>query len=429
MADTPEHHDAQPDPQDLDLEAQLDKLLADLEETDPESVPADLRQHSDPVDDQPEPETPDEVVAETDAAPEPTEPPDESPEPAVAEADVASQTEPEKQGVDLESIASMASNLLDQQIQNTIESASELIDSGDTEQAPESAKTDDVAAAATTETPTPADASSSATDEPSESGIDALGGQIDSLLKDMLSQDNQPQADEAKAEAVDESPPQPTADVPSAPDETGGAAGVSIEQIDAMLADSAEQAIEQESDQSPVPGTDEILAAQAAEEAKAAEAKAEADSAQAAPEAEVETAAEPETAETESQPAQAFEAGAEDVARELAEDAQASPAETASEPAQTQEPAETVASEPATSQADSSEVFAESAEMPEAEIPADVVINASALKKAEQSMLVICGKINRPLYRLSPEMRDTVGYVGVLTTAIALFLTIYGLLF
>ena len=41
----------------------------------------------------------------------------------------------------------------------------------------------------------------------------------------------------------------------------------------------------------------------------------------------------------------------------------------------------------------------------------------------------ICGKINRPLGRLSPEMRDTVGYVGVVTTALGFFIFLHGLLF
>ncbi len=61
--------------------------------------------------------------------------------------------------------------------------------------------------------------------------------------------------------------------------------------------------------------------------------------------------------------------------------------------------------------------------------PLEVVVDEAGLKKAEHALLRICGKINRPLNHLSPEMRETVGWVGVVTLGLGLFMFVFGLLF
>jgi hypothetical protein len=179
--------------------------------------------------------------------------------------------------------------------------------------------------------------------------------------------------------------------------DSSDAGAVSIEQIDAMLAESAEQAIEQEPEPvDEVPGTDEILAAQALEE----DAQQQAQEQPIAP-----PRAETKKPEPAPEPApQPVGATASDVADELDEDDLPTPA--AATPARAYQP-------------DPDDAFE----------PAAVVIHESALKNAEQRLLFICGKINRPLNRLSPEMKDTVGWVGVVTLGFSLVVILYGLVF
>jgi hypothetical protein len=386
LTDNPEHPGQSPNPQDENLEAQLDELIGDLEAVDPQSVPPDLRKNKSEPEAEPAP-----------AAPEPVEAAQDEPQPVPAVPEASDEAgSPPKQELDIESVASMAANLLDQQIESTIESASQVKDDAPAEPVP-------------------------ATPEPAVSGAtsnDELGDQIQALLDDIQSQGAEPEPEPAAAEEPQPEPapaePQPVAAAPvDEPDADSGA--VSIEQIDAMLAESAEQALESEPEAPEhVPGTDEILAAQA-----------EAEAAEAAAKASVEAEAGAIEEATPPQPAQAFEAGAEDVARELDADEQAEPAPAAAEPQ-----ASDVFASAAEPQAEpTAEAVPESAAEPaETEAPA-VVVDKSALQRAERSMLRVCYRINRPVQRLSPEIRNTVGYVGVLTTGVGAVLFLYGVLF
>lgn len=454
MADVPEQPDATSNPRDKHLESQLDDLIGELEAVDPQSVPADLRKNQDPDEASPEPESEPplqpEAPAEDELSPQPvatsepltpaaepaaevqpqaeqkSEPPPDTPteptpEPTAAAAEDTSRETPEKKPMDLESIASMASNLLDQQIQNTIESASEVLESDDADAEPEPEPADTSASADDVTNTAEASADDSSADtasKPKTSDLNDLGGQLDALLTEMKVQP-QVEADESgaeqaePAEAISDEEPEPIpieAASSGASDEAEEPVVVSIDQIDAMLAESAEKAIEQEP--APVPGTDEILAAQAEAEAREAEAQAEEATVEPGPmpvpsSAQVDDDTSPADAEPEPQPIQTFEATADDVAHELASD----------------EPPEQSQAAPA------QPVEAQALELSDTDEPLEPVIHESGLKKAEQQLLRLCARINKPLDRLSDESRNTVGYIGVLTTAIALFLTLYGLLF
>ena len=221
----------------------------------------------------------------------------------------------------------------------------------------------------------------------------------------------------------------------AAMDEIEDASAVSIDQIDAMLAESAAEAIEHgpapETDIPP--GTDEVLAAQAkAEEEAEARAKADRDAAEPTPvpvPVEVSAvepepipvpvpvpapaqAAEPEPVAVEPTPAAvgAGGASAQDVANELDND---SPMAGSSD----DELAEAAFTEAVQNNA------------AEAGFDAEPVMSRSGLKKAEYALLMICSKVNKPLNRLSPEVRHSVGYVGVATTTLGLFMFLYGVMF
>ena len=415
MTDKPEHPDGSQSEQDQGLEAQLDDLISQLEAVDPESVPADLR-HQPAAPPQPEPSKPEsepEPVASDISDP-------EAAEASVEEAE-AEQAEATPASMDADSIESMASNMLDKQIQNTIESASDAIDDGPTqpEVANQAAEVgvsggsgdsggDDLSGSADAiESPGEASETEEATtsDEYGE-----LGNQLDALFETMKTKMDQPDTSDEQAEGG----PEPVGAESGDAGDPQDAVGVSIDQIDAMLAESAERAIEQESDTTPVPGTDEILAAQAEAEAKAAaESQAKPVEPLVKPEpmpvpapVEKQTDAQPE--QTEAQPAKSFGANAQDVAQELNQDEQAQPIGA--------EAGEAVGS-------GEDEVFGEQ----DIESP-EVIVNQGALRRAERRLFHLCATINKPLNRFSDETRNTVGYVGVLTTAIALFLALYGLL-
>ncbi len=413
----------------MDLEAQLDDLLHRLEEVDPESVPADLRQHKpeepvvEPV--AAEPKEPEVVEAEAVAEPVAAETEAKSEAEAEAEAEMIAQQvatdavnpeavveksdtggkEKESAGIgeslDLDALGSMVTDLLDKQIDSKIEAACE----------PEPE-------------PTPAagieeEAKPEAVVAVSE---DDLASQIQGLLDDVQAKgvdavtSKEPEA-QAAQDVTEPEPVEPepvetmagTEEATSQAESPEDAGAVSIDQIDAMLAESAEQAIEHGPEvEAGVPGTDEVLAAEAkAEQEAEARAQAKRESAeQVVPEPVSETEPEPISA-TEPQAVEAIGASAADVANELDEEAQAVgvsiPADEAGEPV--------------------------SAEPVGVDVPEAVIINHSGLKKAEHALLQVCGKINRPLNGLSPEMRDTVGYAGVVTTALAMFMFIYGVLF
>lgn len=420
MTDQPEHPEGHASKQDQSLEAQLDALLNDLEAAEPEMVPADLRKQQaktptpkpadeSPAEKSPSPETIasmasgmlDQQIEDTIARAEHQQPrtPPAEPEPvSQAGEQKATPATPAKKGMDLESIASMASNLLDKQIEDMV---------------------------AETTKPSPVEAEAeqpdAPADEPGKHGKslseDELGAQIQALLNNVQ---QQPDAGDTGSQQTPQPQDTPedlpeTAPVPvQASDESGrateafssdssDAGAVSIEQIDAMLAESAEQAIEREPEPvDEVPGTDEILAAQALEE----DAQQQAQEQPIAP-PRVETKKPEPAPEPAPQPAatpQPVGATASDVADELDEDAMPAPA--AATPARAYQP-------------DPDDAFE----------PAAVVIHESALKKAEQRLLFICGKINRPLNRLSPEMKDTVGWVGVVTLGFSLVVILYGLVF
>ena len=414
LTENPEQPEDQVNQQDESLEAQLDALLSELEAVDPQSVPADLRKNTE----ESEP-TPVEPESQAQPVPEPV------PQPAPIAAEDTSQADlPPKQELEHESIASMASNMLDKQIEATIEAASGVTESTDTQ--PQ----------ATADEPAPAS-------EPKPSdGLseDALGDQINALLNDVQAQSTQTEAAPepepapvAEAEPTPEQIPepapvqtQPVAATPADTDEGTAESGeptdagaISIQQIDAMLAESAEQAIETEPEAGEhVPGTDEILATQAQAEASEVEAQATAASEAQA----IEASAEPQPT-PEPTPVQSFEAGADDVARELDEDVQPQPV--AAEPAPA--PAASAVFEAAVEE--TSQAPAGEARPDETPKPPAVVVDEAGLKKAEHTLLRICGKINRPLYRLSSEMRDLVGWVGVVTLGLGLFMFLFGLIF
>jgi len=50
------------------------------------------------------------------------------------------------------------------------------------------------------------------------------------------------------------------------------------------------------------------------------------------------------------------------------------------------------------------------------------VVNADRLRR-------VCATVNRPMGKLSPEMRNTVGYIGLATLANASLLLVYRVLF
>ena len=476
----------------MDLEAQLDHLLNDLEEVEPDAVPVDLRKNKPPETPQP-PE-----AAEPEPAPIDAEADAQTAEPAAAAEDAAAAEAPAEQGLSADTIAAMASDLLDSQIDSTIEAAS--VDAAPEEpaaapEAPEVSQTvqhepepvpvdagpepepikplseDELASQLDslltqvqnpTAVPTEPGAGSpvsesteaqeaaaeavteSQTPEPAQSlSEDDLASQLDSLLTQVqnptaaaeAASTDEPTAGAAEADIDSAEPAEVVASTDAAiEDEDAGA--VSIDQIDAMLAETAEQAIEHgpapETDIPP--GTDEVLAAQAkAEEEAEARAQADRDAAEpvpvpaeaaSAPEPEpvpvpvpVE-ASEPEPVAVEPQPvpveAGAVAAGgasAADVANELDNDAQASgqPDNGLTEAA---------FAEPFQGE-DGHEAFDDG----------QVHVNHSGLKKAEFALLMICSKVNKPLNRLSPEMRDSVGYAGLATTGLAFFMLIYGVLF
>lgn len=385
MTDKPEHPQDQSNARDQSLEAQLDALLNDLEETEPDTVPADLRKIS-PASAKPQP-----------AGAKPAEPapaaPQPKPEPVSVSATEVSD-KPTGQALDLESIASMASNMLDQQIEATIAAASQAKANDRAEQDHPPAPGPTEAAPAPIEAPA---AEIKKKNSPLSEG--ELGDQIQALLNHVQSR-----ADDAPGPAPEPAPATTRPAAQTAENEYGStldAGAVSIEQIDAMLAESAEQAIEREPEpDSKVPGTDEVLAAQALEEdarirpaAQPAEPRAEHNEPQPAPQ----PVAAPATG-----------ASAADVAKELDEDDLPAPAPVSPAPPKTP---------------------AQQPKYDDTHEPATVVIHQSALKKAEQRLLQLCGKINRPLSRLSPEMRDTVGYVGIVVLLPALCLIFYGLVF
>jgi len=403
VTDQPEQPEGQADNQELSLDEQLDALIKRLEEVEPSLVPADLRQNppqeptpaqepapepqpaAEPVTAEATPDTPEEPDAPQDAgleaqldtllneiSPETPAATEQEPAPKPVEAVKAVDTE-----VDLDSVEQLASDLIDQQIDSATQP----------DKQPEETEA-----------------------KPTESvtlSEDDLSSQIESLLKDaqLTGSGEAPPAEPVKAEPpAAEAEPKLAQTVPQTPDTSAdpapaeGSGSASIEQIDAMLADSAEQAIEKASTETVaetprVPGTDEVLAQQAKAEE---EAQAQKQSA--------EPPTPPETA-----PVQTAGATAEDVARELDEDAEASPqktpeqAQTVTEP---QQPAEVGAP---------TEVTA--------------VTKPGNLRKAERAMFYLCKTINRPANFLSPEMRDNIGYVGVLTTAVGCFVLLYGVLF
>lgn len=406
LTENPKHPE-QANEQDLGLEAQIDALLRDLEAVDPQSVPEDLRKNTEG----PTPAAPEPVQA-TPAEPEPQAEPVSQPAPIAAE-DTAPTDTPAKKELDLESIASMASNMLDQQIEATLEAASDMTGSADTK--PQTTADEPAAAA-----------------EPKPSGglsEDELSDQINAMLNSVQAQSAQAEPTPEPASQPEPVEPQPIAATPvdAAADSTAGeseestepteAGAVSIQQIDAMLADSAEKAIESEPETTEhVPGTDEILAAQAKAEAAEAEAKANAEP-QPIPQPT------PQPAATQPQPAQSFEAGADDVARELNEDAQPEPATAEPEPA----PANSAVFE--STAAETSQASAANTQPDDVPEPQAVTINEAGVKKAQLTLLRICGKINSPLYRLSPEMRDLVGWVGVVTLGLGLFMFLFGIIF
>jgi len=419
LTDKPEHPDGPASEQDQSLEAQLDALLDDLEAAEPQMVPKDLRKHK------PEPTAP-QPVAQEPAQPAPTPSPAEAqPKPAKKgldldeiaalassmldnqieqtiaaakpkEADtppaqpqprpqaVETPEKPAKKGLDLESIASMASNLLDKQINDMV------AESAGANPAPPTALASD---AESTATDAPAPGPAPGPDVTSKAlGEDELSAQIQALLNHVQAQPDFGETGSAK-DAPDPAPDTHEAKAPSS-----GAGAVSIDEIDAMLAESAEHAIQHEPQPvSEVPGTDEILAAQALEE----DAQHPLDAQPAyQPQGWNEKPAPPPTPVV----AQPAGATADDVADELDRDDIPAPAKPAPAKAHRPDPHDALE-------------------------PDAVTINQSALKKAEKTLLRLCGKVNRPLNRLSPEMKDTVGYVGVVVLLPALCLILYGLVF
>jgi ribonuclease E len=484
LVDTPQQPEGDSSPQDIDLEAQLDELLRQLEEVDPETVPADYRKNipDEPVAD--EPVVPEPVAAEpVEAEPAPVAPEmsadqiaglvaaEATADPAGAggeETVEAAAPADTAKGLDVDEVASLAASLLDQQIDATIESSASGAEQKEAQtsaaaagapqaSAGEEAKPkavtpfneDDLASQienllkAPEESAAAAPAVETAGDEAKPKTFkavdeDELTSQIEGLLNNVQNKDGdatpamaqepaeksaedvtQSVVAEAMAEAA--ASPEPVAaeqaeSPTTAPEEMtaedpADTGAVSIDQIDAMLAESAEQAIEHgpEVDPDVPPGTDELLAEQAKAEQEA-EARAQADRDAAAPVAvtEPESEAEPESAPAPKPVAaaepQAVGASAADVAQELDADAQA-------------------ADETIPHDEDAEAVLQGEAQME------PVVIRQSGLKKAELALRLTCGKINRPLNRLSPEMRDTVGYAGVLTTAMAFFFIIFGVIF
>ena len=550
MSDNPTQPEGEPSAQDMDLEAQLDHLLNDLEEVEPDAVPVDLRKNKPPETPQPPEAAEPPESAEPEPAPVDAGADAQTAEPAAAAEDAAAAEAPAEQGLSADTIAAMASDLLDSQIDSTIEAAS--VDAAPEEPAAapenpevsqtvqhepepvpvdagpepepikplsedelasqldslltqvqnptavptepgvgspvsESTEAEEAAAEAVTESQTPEPAKSLSEDDlasqldsllaevknpdaakasagevadavetagaaaaepetatPAKSlSEDDLASQLDSLLTQAqnptaaaeAASTDEPTAGAAEADIDSAEPAEVVASTDTAAEDED-ASTVSIDQIDAMLAETAEQAIEHgpapETDIPP--GTDEVLAAQAkAEEEAEARAQADRDAAEpvpvpaeaaSAPEPEpvpvpvpVE-ASEPEPVAVEPQPvpveAGAVAAGgasAADVANELDNDAQASG-----------QPDDGLA------EAAFAEPF-QGEDGHEAVDDGQVHVNHSGLKKAEFALLMICSKVNKPLNRLSPEMRDSVGYAGLATTGLAFFMLIYGVLF
>lgn len=433
MTDKPEHPEGPTNEQDQSLEAQLDALLDDLETTEPEMVPEDLRKHahdlpaSEPVAEEAvETEQPtaiakqgmgenasmasnmlDKQIEDTIAA---AKQEDEAGPPPV-EPDAVAADGPGKRGdksMDVETIESMASNVLDDQIQIMVD---EVAKKRDTEAVKQSQATESVEAASAASEDTDADL----VEKEESASEDALGGQIQALLDHVQSQPDFGETESIEPAETAAGPEDPRGEISAAeqasvepapeaePDKTASpeAGAVSIEQIDAMLAESAEKAIEQEPEPvAEVPGTDEILAAQALEEDAQNQVEAQPVVPPQAEHEVPEPEPEPQPAAAVPQPAGATAA---DVADELDEGNTPAPA-----PAIENQPVYDDALEPAA---------------------AAVAIQQSALKKAEKTLIRICGKINRPLNRLSPEMKDTVGYVGIVVLLPALCLILYGLVF
>jgi hypothetical protein len=412
----------------MDLEAQLDSLLEKLEEVDPDTVPADLRKNPPVEAVVPEAEA---VEAEVEVQEAESEASSQSgAEPVVvaigenaesgAEASEKS-SQPGGAGLDADAIASMASELLSAQIDDTIDSAAVQVGA---EGAANEAGSEPVAVEPSGEGA--AGAETEDEEDKPKAVVSLSEDDLASQLQDLLSgvQGGGGGTSGAGAESAEAATPtevvaeaQATPGEPAATEESGA---VSIDQIDAMLADSAEQAVEHGPDPEAdvPPGTDEVLAAQAkAEEDAEARAKADRDAAEPVPVAveASETVSEPEpvavsVTEAEAEPVAvepepvpaATGASAEDVANELDEGA---------------EPVVVPADEVAVGEGgggSGGEV---------------VVIKRSGLRKAEHALMKVCGKVNRPLNGLSEEMRNTVGYAGVVTTLLALFMVLYGVLF
>ena len=503
LADNPEQPEGDASEQDLDLDAQLDHLLGDLEEAEPQLVPADLRKNppEEPAEAEvaEEPETPTESQAEAQTESEAEQP---QPEPVPVEAPTPAPIS--EQGLDAETIAAMAEDLLTAQIDSTIDSASTQAptEQPDTQAAqpepqpietepqpvpiqalsdkdlagqldtllnevqnPGAAASEPTAQAQADESPavvneTPAEEASvtempdveaqaaqiaEAVTEPTESksakalSEDDLANQIQNLLNDVQNPGAaaseptaQTQADEAPAPVSEPAEPTPVAaEAASTSDEDAGA--VSIDQIDEMLAESASQAIEHgpEPEADIPPGTDEVLAAQdvAEQEAKARSQPAP-DSAEPQPiPAETPTEAESQP-EPVPMPVQAESAEPQPVAEEP------TPEAVVSQGASAADVASELDNDPqSVTQSDDELTEAAFAEILQGEQPiadpdtAEVVINQSRLKMAERALLMICSKVNKPLNNLSSEMRDSIGYAGVVTTGLAVFMLLYGVIF
>lgn len=449
MTDTPHQPEDPSNTQEMNLEAQLDALLRRLEKVDPATLPADLRKApAESAAKVPQPNSETESVTEPiSETPTPTPDPDAQtapPDPIVASAKPTQAQDGEKKVIsktsdaDLESIAAMADNLIDQQINQTPQAAS----TPDQQATPQAAQgtdepsPDDKPPASAL---SPVQAQADESDKPQASAEppppaapvslseDDLANQIESLLNNVKEQgadavppakpDQPAQAAKPEPVAADQPPtaspetpsevPQPAA-VDQAPPQASTTDGTaSIKDIDSMLAASAQQAIEQDSGEvetseppTQVPGTDELLAAQSKAELQ-----------QAAPQP-TEVPAEPQT--TAPQPAQApgvtAGATAQDVAAELNEDEQQQP------------------TEPVVAAGDDPQTDAQPAPTDQAQ-DLTVVIKPGHLRKAERALCHVCGTINKPLGQFSPETRDTVGYVGVVTMAMAIFWIAFGVLF
>jgi len=267
-----------------------------------------------------------------------------------------------------------------------------------------------------------------ATPEQTLSGEDdALADQIQSMFEEAkdAQADAAPAADPAPAHADDPSIEQIDAALAAEADAELDAMAGGFESFDQVMGTAPPEAPEADTPEAHAPASEPVTAAQAdADDALDADAFASPDDIL----GEVAATAEAQSDPTDPELEGAF-ASATDVADEL--DAQPEPSATAPADDEYADPADELEAAPVAVHAEAADEAPgdepaqghddEAPSKPRIDWQAQVVINADRLRR-------VCAMVHRPMGKLSPEMRNTVGYIGIATLANASLLLVYKVL-